>query len=111
MQRTTSTTANNPTPEPVIIFSIRARNPRTLTLSATHVTATLDETQNVLCERIAQIAGLPLNRVRATFENSRRALDKRFHADSPPKVRDIANEGTVLVIKDLGIRTFNCANK
>jgi hypothetical protein len=107
MQRATSTTADNPSQETVVIFSLRARNPRTLALSATHVTATLDETLNVLCERIAQIAGLPLNRLRATFETSHRALDKRFHPDSPPTVRDVApNDGTVLVIKDLGTPNF-----
>jgi hypothetical protein len=102
MRVQTSTNNNNSTEEPVIEFSLRARNPKTLRLSATHITASLDETQNVLSKRIAEIAGLPIDRLRVTFENSQRVLDKRYHPDSPPKVRDIADQGTALVIKDLG---------
>lgn len=102
MQAQTSTNRNNSGEQTVIEFSLRARNPKTLRLAATHITANLDETQNALSKRIAKIAGLPLDRLRVTFENSQIVLDKRFHPDSPPKVRDVSGQGTVLVVKDLG---------
>lgn len=78
----------------------RARNVR---LSATHVTATPDETQYALCQRIAEIAHLPMSRLRVTFESAAdRVLDKRFYATDAPKVEDIADQERTLLIKDLG---------
>lgn len=82
-------------------FTLKSRS-RHIRLSATHITAAPDETQHELSKRIAAIAGLPLNRLRTTFETSNRVLDKRIHSDSPPKVEDIPEEDTVLIIKDLG---------
>jgi hypothetical protein len=98
MQRSS---ASNGNAKNVLQFTLKPRSSN-LRLSATHVTATLDDTQHLLCKRIADIAHLPLNRLRATFETSNRVIDKRVHSDTPPKVRDLVDEGTVLVIKDLG---------
>lgn len=85
----------------VVEFTLKPRSSK-LRLSATHVTASMDESQHLLCKRIAEIAHLPLNRLRVTFETSNLVVDKRVHKDEPPKIRDIANAGTVLIIKDLG---------
>jgi hypothetical protein len=83
-------------------FTLKSRS-RHIHLSATDITATPDETQHELSKRIATIAGLSLDRLRVTFETSNRVLDKRTHRDSPPKVEDIPEEDTVLIIKDLGL--------
>jgi hypothetical protein len=85
----------------VVEFTLKPRSSK-LRLSATHVTASMDESQHLLCKRIAEIAHLPLNRLRVSFETSNLVVDKRVHKDEPPKIRDIANAGTVLIIKDLG---------
>ena len=87
-----------------LTFTLKARN-KDIRLSATHITSTREETQHDLSKRIATIASLPLNRLRVTCETSNRVLDKRIHQDSPPKVKDIPDEGTVLIIKDLGRTT------
>ena len=85
-----------------ITFTLKPHN-RNVHLSATHITSFLEETQHDLSKRIARIANLSLSRLRATFESSNRVLDKRIHRDSPPRVEDIpSEEGTVLIIKDLG---------
>ena len=84
-----------------ITFTLKPRN-KSIRPSATHITATPEETQHDLSERIAKIANLPLDRLRVTFETSNQVLDKRIHQDNPPKVEDLPDEGDVLVIKDLG---------
>jgi hypothetical protein len=86
-----------------ITFTLKPRS-KSLRLSATHVTATPADTQHELSTRIAKIANLPLNRLRVTFESSNRVLDTRIHRDSPPQVEGIEDEGTVLLVKDLGFR-------
>jgi len=78
----------------------RSRNVR---LSTTQITATPDETQQDVCTRIATIANLPLSRLRVTLETSNRVLDKHVHADMAPKMGDLPDDETVLVVKDLGI--------
>ena len=100
MQRSSAASANGNAKD-VIEFTLKPHSSK-IRLSATHITATEDETQHSLCKRIADIAHLPLNRLRVTFEKSNRVIDKRFHADTVPKVADIANEDNVLIIKDLG---------
>lgn len=85
-----------------ITFTLKPRN-RNLRLSAATITATPEETQHDLSKRIATIANLPLSRLRVVFESSNQVLDKRVHKDSPPKVGDIPDEETVLLIKDLGM--------
>ena len=85
-----------------VTFRLKSRS-RSLKLSADQVSVDPDVTQFFLCQQIAQIARLPINRVRATLETTGKAVDRRFHQNDAPRVRDIANEGTVLVIKDLGI--------
>jgi hypothetical protein len=87
---------------PQTTFTLKSRSKR-LNLSATHITATGEETQHDFAKRIAQISKLPLSRLRVTFEPSNRVLDKRHHPDSPPKVADIEDEGTVILVKDLGL--------
>ena len=86
-----------------ITFTLKPRN-KSIRLSKTEITASPDETQHDLSKRIAEIARLPIARLRVEFESaSKRVLDKRVHRDSPPKVEDIADtEGTVLIVKDLG---------
>lgn len=86
-----------------ITFTLKPRN-KSIRLSKTEITASPDETQHDLSKRIAEIAHLPIARLRVEFESaSKRVLDKRVHRDSPPKVEDIADtEGTVLIVKDLG---------
>ena len=83
-------------------FTLKSRS-KNIRLSATHITVTPDETQHELSKRVAQIAGLSFDRLRVTFENSNKPLDKRTHRDSPPTVADIPDDESVLVIKDLGI--------
>jgi 3-oxo-5-alpha-steroid 4-dehydrogenase len=100
MQRSSTANANG-SGKDVIEFTLKPRSSK-LRLSATHITATADESQHSLCKQIADIAHLPLNRLRVTFETSNRVIDKRFHPDTAPKVGDVANEGNVLIIKDLG---------
>jgi hypothetical protein len=85
-----------------ITFTLKPRD-RNLRLSATNITSTPEETQHDLSKRIATIVRLPLSRLRVTFESSNKVLDKSAHKDSPPKVGDIPDEGTVLLVKDLGI--------
>lgn len=86
-----------------LTFTLKPRT-RTIHLSATHITSPSSETQHDLSKRISTIASLPFSRLRVTFESSNRVLDKRIHKDSPPKVEDIPDEeGTVLIIKDLGL--------
>jgi len=88
-----------------ITFTLKPRT-KSLRLSQTEITATPDETQHDFCKRIAEIARLPLDRLRVEFESeskTKRVLDKRVHADHPPKLEDIPDsEGTVLIVKDLG---------
>lgn len=86
-----------------ITFTLKPRN-KSIRLSKTEITASPDETQHDLSKRIAEIARLPIARLRVEFESaSKRVLDKRVHRDSPPKVEDILDtEGTVLIVKDLG---------
>jgi hypothetical protein len=91
-------TKNNPT---AVTFTLKPRT-KGLCLAETDVTASLDDTQHDLCKRIARLSRLPINRVRATVENSKKVVDVRVHPENPPKVRDIADVGTVLVVKDLG---------
>jgi hypothetical protein len=98
---TASPVAANGNATTVVEFTLKPRNSK-LRLSATHITATTDESQHLLCKRIADIAHLPTNRLRVVFENSNRVIDKRAYKENPPKVRDITNEGTVLIVKDLG---------
>ena len=87
-----------------LTFTLKPRT-KSVRLSTTHITSTPEETQHDLSKRVATIANLPLNRLRVTFETSNRVLDKRIHQDSPPKVEDIPDEETVLIIKDLGPTT------
>jgi hypothetical protein len=87
--------------ESPLTFTLKPSN-RNIRLSATHITSTPEETQRDLAKRIATIANLPLDRLRVTFGTSNGALDKRIHRDSPPKVEDMPDDGTVLIIKDLG---------
>ena len=84
-----------------ITFTLKPRSKK-IRLSKTQVSATADETQHELSKRVAEIAGLPLERLRATFEKSNKVLDKRTHQESPPTVGDIPDDETVLLIKDLG---------
>lgn len=84
-----------------VTFTLKPRT-RQVRLSETTVTVNLDDTQHDLSKRIARISHLPINRLRITFENSTKVVDSRTHPQDPPKVRDIADEGTVLVVKDLG---------
>jgi hypothetical protein len=84
-----------------ITYTLKPRN-KSIRLSTTEITADPDDTQHDLSKRIAEIAHLPLDRLRVEFE-SKRVLDKRLHRDSPPKLEDIPDaEGTVLIVKDLG---------
>jgi hypothetical protein len=92
----TGTTASSP-----ITFTLKPRN-RKLRLSATHVTATPDEIQYALCQRIAQIAHLKMSRLRVTVEANGRVVDARQHGENPPVVADIQGEQPVLLVKDLG---------
>jgi hypothetical protein len=94
-------TPNNQTQEGTVTFTLKPRT-RKVRLSETTVVVNLDDTQHDLCKKIAKISRLPINRLRITFENSARVVDARTHPQDPPKVRDIAAEGTVLVVKDLG---------
>ena len=100
MQRSSAASANGIAKD-VIEFTLKPHSSK-IRLSATHITARGNETQHSLCKRIADIAHLPLNRLRVTFEKSHRVVDKRFHPDTAPKVTDIANEDNILIIKDLG---------
>jgi hypothetical protein len=84
-----------------ITYTLKPRN-KSIRLSTTEITAAPDDTQHDLSKRIAEIAHLPIDRLRVEFE-SKRVLDKRLHRDSPPKLEDIPDtEGTVLILKDLG---------
>lgn len=83
------------------MFTLKTRS-KGINLSANRISADPDETQHNLAKRIAQIAKLPLDRLRVTFEASNIVLDKRSHRHSQPKVEDIEGAGTVLLIKDLG---------
>jgi hypothetical protein len=84
-----------------VTFTLKPRS-KGLRLAETDVTLGLDDTQYELCKRIATLSRLPINRVRATVENSKKVVDVRVHPENPPKVRDIVDEGTILVVKDLG---------
>jgi hypothetical protein len=95
-------TSSSQTTSGPITFTLKPRN-RGIRLSATHVTATADETQHVLCQRIARIANLKPTRLRVTLETNGRVIDARTHRDNPPMVRDLEGEEPVLLIKDLGI--------
>ena|SRR5436190_629477 len=92
-----------------LTFTLKPHNGN-IRLSATHITSNPEETQHDLAKRIAAIANLSLHRLRVTFETSNRVLDKRIHQDSPPKVGDIPDEETVLIIKDLGRTRRKCAD-
>jgi len=84
-----------------ITYTLKPRN-KSIRLSTTEITAVPDDTQHDLSKRIAEIAHLPIDRLRVEFE-SKRVLDKRLHRDSPPKLEDIQDtEGAVLIVKDLG---------
>ena len=84
-----------------ITYTLKPRN-KSIRLSTTEIAAAPDDTQHDLSKRIAEIARLPINRLRVEFE-SKRVLDKHLHRDSPPKLEDISDtEGTVLIVKDLG---------
>ena len=84
-----------------IIYTLKPRN-KSIRLSTTQITAAPDDTQHDLSKRIAEIAHLPISRLRIEFE-SKRVLDKRLHRDSPPKLEDIPDtEGTELIVRDLG---------
>jgi len=104
MQRSSTSEGHS---KDVVEFTLKPARSSKVRLSATHVTASMDESQHLLCKRIAEIAHLPLNRLRGVFETSNLVVDKRAHKDEPPKVRDIANAGTVLIIKDLGM--YSCS--
>ena len=106
MSLRSSSTKSSSTSEP-ISFTLKPRN-RKVRLSATHVTATPDETQYALCQRIAQIAHLNMSRLRVTVEGSGTVVDARVHTENPPKVADIQTENLVLLVKDLGIPTKRC---
>jgi len=84
-----------------IIYTLKSRN-KSIRLSTTEIAAAPDDTQHDLSKRIAEIAHLPIDRLRVEFE-SKRVLDKRLHRDSPPRLEDIPDtEGTALIVKDLG---------
>jgi hypothetical protein len=86
-------------------FALRSRT-RSLHLSATQIASSPIETQHNLCVRIAEIAKLPLNRIRVTFENPRNVvLDKRVQlAETAPRMSDVVKYEPVLLVKDLGLQ-------
>ena len=83
-------------------YTLKPRS-HSVRLSTTQITVTPDETQHDVSERIATIANLPLSRLRVNLETSNQVLDKRVHADAAPKMGDLLDDETVLVVKDLGI--------
>ena len=85
-----------------LTFTLKPRGK--LRISATHITADPNETQCEFAKRVAKTVRLPISRLRATLEPSKRVLDKQSHADNPPKVSDfVGDQGEpVLLIKDLG---------
>lgn len=101
MTTDSSSTMRSRSRDSPLTFTLKSNN-RNIRLSETHITSNPEETQHDLSRRIAKIANLPLDRLRVTSETSNRVLDKRIHQESPPRVGDIADEGAVLIIKDLG---------
>ena len=93
---------------PTLTFTLKPRG-KGLKLSATHITADPNETQHDFAKRVAEAARLPITRLRATLEPSNRVLDKRSHAENPPKVSDfVGDQGeAILLVKDLGTQAFS----
>jgi len=96
---------------PPVTFTLKPRG-KGLKLAATHITADPNETQYDFAKRVAQAARLPITRLRATLEPSNRVLDKRSHADNPPKVSDLVGDDgePVLLVKDLGTKLLVLVN-
>jgi hypothetical protein len=84
-----------------IEYTLKPRSP-SVRLSATTITTSPDETQSHFCQRIATMAKLPLSRLRVTLEKSNKVIDKRAHADAVPKIEDLPDDETVVLVKDLG---------
>jgi hypothetical protein len=84
-----------------IEYTLKPRS-SSVRLSATTITTSPDETQSHFCQRIATMAKLPLSRLRVTLEKSNKVIDKRAHADAVPKIEDLPDDETVVLVKDLG---------
>jgi hypothetical protein len=90
-----------------IEYTLKPRS-SSVRFSTTTITTTPNETQSHFCLRISILAKMPLSRLRVTLEKSKTVIDKRAHADAVPKIEDLPEDETVVLVKDLG--TFSLAS-
>jgi hypothetical protein len=90
-----------------IEYTLKPRS-SSIRFSTPTITTSPDETQSHFCLRIAIMAKMPVSRLRVTLEKSNKVIDKRAHADAVPKIEDLPEDETVVLVKDFG--TFSLAS-